>query len=211
MFGFKKKFNVTEIFRSFQGEGPYTGENAIFIRLSKCNLTCNFCDTNHITQKTMSIDEIVNEVNTLASVTPKINFIVLTGGEPLLQPVEHLCEELLAHKYKIQIETNGTVFRKLDDKIKIVCSPKNVNGKFLINEQILARTDALKFILSKTFPDYQSVPDLGQQKYKIPIYVQPMDERCEEKNKNNLKYVIDICMKEKYKISLQMHKLVGAK
>ena len=128
-----------------------------------------------------------------------------------MQPVEHLCEELLVHKYKIQIETNGTVFRELDDKIKIVCSPKNVNGKFLINEQILARTDALKFILSKTFPDYQTVPDLGQQKYKIPIYVQPMDESCKEKNKNNLKYVIDICMKEKYKISLQMHKLVGAK
>ena len=204
MFWREKKFNVTEIFRSFQGEGPYTG-------LSNCNLSCKFCDTDHNTNRTMSISEIIKEVTDLSVTDPKINFIVLTGGEPLLQPIERLCKELLIHKYKIQIETNGTLFRKLDKEIKIVCSPKNVNGKFLINKQMLARTDALKFIVSKTYSGYQFVPNLGQTKYKTPVYVQPMDEGCEEKNKTNLKYAIDMCMKERYKISLQIHKLVGAR
>ena len=159
----------------------------------------------------MSIDEILTEVNSLALVDPNTDFIVLTGGEPFLQPIEYLCNELLMHKYEIQIETNGTLFRKLNDKIKIICSPKNVNGKFLINEQILPHIFALKFLISKTHPGYQTVPDIGQHKYKIPVYIQPMDEGSEEKNKANLKCVIDICMREKYKISLQMHKLVGAK
>jgi 7-carboxy-7-deazaguanine synthase len=211
MTGLNKTLNVNEIFRSFQGEGPFTGENAIFIRLSKCNLSCKFCDTEYEAATKMSIAQIIQEVTNLSSSDPKVNFAVITGGEPLMQPLEPLCEALLACDYKIQIETNGTFFRNLEDRIQIVCSPKNVNGKFLFNEKMLARANALKFVVSKSYPGYQSVPDLGQDKNKTDIYIQPMDEGCKEKNQENLKHALDICLKSAYKISIQTHKLVGAR
>jgi len=204
-------FNIHEIFRSFQGEGPYTGRKAVFIRLGKCNLTCSFCDTDNTIYTKMSVHEILKQVTELANKESKINFIVITGGEPLMQPIELLCKELLACNYEIQIETNGTFFRTLDDKIKIICSPKNVNGKFLVNKKMLDRADVLKFVVSKTYPGYQCLPELVQNKPKTNIYVQPMDESCKAKNAANLTYAIDMCVKEGYKISIQTHKLVGAR
>ena len=211
MTSLEKTFNINEIFRSFQGEGPFTGENAIFIRLSKCNLSCKFCDTEYEAAIKMSIAQIIQEVKNLSSAAPKVRLAIITGGEPLMQPIEPLCKALLDCDYKIQIETNGTFFRDLDAGILVVCSPKNLNGKFLFNQKMLARADALKFIVSKAYPGYQSVPDLGQDKNKTDIYVQPMDEGCKEKNQENLKHALDICLREGYKISLQTHKLVGAR
>ncbi|NRA73205.1 MAG: 7-carboxy-7-deazaguanine synthase QueE [Rickettsiales bacterium] len=205
------KLNIHEIFQSFQGEGPYTGRKAIFIRLGKCNLTCEFCDTDNNTYSLMSISEILKKIKEVSNTIPKINFIVITGGEPLLQPIELLCEKLLTYGYEVQIETNGTRFKNLDNKIQIICSPKNVNGKFLINKKMLERADALKFVVSKTYPNYKNIPKFVEIKNKNQIYIQPMDEGCKEKNQNNLLYAIDICKKEDYKISLQLHKLVGVR
>jgi len=196
------------MFRSFQGEGPYTGEDAVFIRLGGCNLDCGFCDTDHGVHKKMIISDILKAVNAIAERGAKINFVVLTGGEPLLQPIEYLCKELLDDGYRIQVETNGTLFRKLDPAVKIVCSPK---AGARIDKRMLARADAFKFIISETYPGYQTIPELGQSDHKATIYVQPMDQGCEKKNKANLTRTLDICLKGEYKLSLQMHKLVGAK
>ena len=159
----------------------------------------------------MSINEILVQVTKLANNIPKINFIVITGGEPLLQPIEPLCKKLLDYGYEFQIETNGTFFRNLDNKIKIICSPKNVNGKILINRRMFARANALKFIVSENYLGYQDIPKFVRDKNNTQIYIQPMDENCKERNKRNLIYAIDICKRRGYKISLQLHKLVGVR
>ena len=51
--------------------------------------------------------------------------MVITGGEPMIQPIAKLCANLIKLKFQIQIETNGTLYRKLPKAVKIICSPKN--------------------------------------------------------------------------------------
>ena len=123
--------NVSEIFYSIQGEGKFIGEPAIFLRLLGCNLTCNWCDSSYtwlfskqmqerlknnnpnfeleVQNKQdnagrMSIDKLLKILTMY-----KINHIVITGGEPLLQQnrLKHLLEYLVF--FKVEIETNGTI------------------------------------------------------------------------------------------------------
>lgn len=161
----------------------------------------------------MSIEEIIAEVDRYSNFGCglRIKFVVITGGEPFLQPIGMLCTALLSRGYKIQIETNGSIFKRINRAVDIVCSPKNVNGKFLFDARFLPRIMAFKFLISKTCPGYQDVPNLGQESFRIPIYVQPMDENCSQKNNNNLQLVREICLRHGYKLSFQLHKLIGIK
>ena len=110
----------------------------------------------------------------------------------------------------MQIETNGTLFQDLPPEIKIICSPKITNNKYhQIRPDLLARVNAFKFIISKTNKNYSKISDVGQMKFNIPTYLQPMDEYDEEKNKDNLKYAVELCQKHGYLLSLQTHKLLG--
>lgn len=208
-----QSFDIHEIFPSFQGEGPNAGDNAVFVRFGRCNLTCKFCDTNNNIYQSMPLSDIVSCVEQAANFGSglRIKFVVITGGEPFLQPLEYLCDALLALNYKVQIETNGRIFRELDEQVEIVCSPKNVGDKFIIDSRFLNRLTALKFIVSKTFPGYQTVPDIGQVDHKILTYVQPMDENCPRKNADNLQLAREICLERGYRLSLQLHKLVGVR
>jgi organic radical activating enzyme len=97
---------VNEIFYSIQGEGLRTGQASVFLRLSGCNLHCGFCDTNHAAYTEMTEEQIVEKVR---QVCGPCRWVVLTGGEPLLQPVGKLIRILRGVGYKVQVETNGTV------------------------------------------------------------------------------------------------------
>jgi organic radical activating enzyme len=214
---------VQNIFATFQGEGIYTGWPSVFIRLGGCNLACDFCDTEFESFSAMGIDEVVGKVKDLSikkspHLTPlpqgegtlTHNLIVITGGEPFRQPIEKLCEKLLGEGYKIQIETNGTLFRKLPDAVDIVCSPKNNgNGYFPIRDDLLQRINAFKFIISAHNPLYNNVGDVGQNIYNTPVYVQPMDEYSPEKNQANIALTLKIAAENGYRISLQTHKILG--
>ena len=128
------------------------------------------------------------------------------------QPIERLCKELVAREFLVQIETNGTIFRKLPAEVKIICSPKVSNGKYhAIRPDLLSRVNAFKFIISKTHPNYQEIAEVGQEKFNIPIYVQPMDEYDEAKNQANLEHVKNLCKNHGYFLSLQIHKILGVK
>lgn len=96
-------YYVQEIFYSLQGEGLHTGTPMSFIRLSGCNLNCEFCDTVYDRQKPMTTDEIIEEVLEYPSLK-----VVLTGGEPLIQPVEELLNALHSRGLSVHLETNGT-------------------------------------------------------------------------------------------------------
>ncbi len=140
---------VTSMFFTLQGEGPYAGMPAVFIRLAKCNLACSFCDTFFDDGEWMTYKEIetkiyhticdywnsrgevvplwampIAELNTKLGPFPNI-VLVITGGEPLLQSNLSAFLDGQAPKFKaVQIETNGTVVQHLSDKITVVCSPK---------------------------------------------------------------------------------------
>ncbi len=201
--------DVQEIFPTLQGEGPYVGWPAIFIRLGGCNLACKFCDTEFESFSSLTIKEILKKISQLNN-NNLIKLIVITGGEPLRQPIELLCEELIQAKYKIQIETNGTLYRNLPKEVEIICSPKNnINSYSFIREDLLQRISAFKFIISAHDQKYSNVIEIGQTKFNIPVYIQPMDEQNETKNKKNLELVMALSKEYGYRVSIQMHKIIG--
>ena len=110
--------------------------------------------------------------------------------------------------YKVQIETNGTLWRELPEGVEIVCSPKNTGkGYFPVRPDLRARVNAFKFIVSAEREGYANVGDAGQG--GIPVYVQPMDEYDDAKNEANLKLAEELAMRHDYRLSLQMHKIWG--
>lgn len=212
------QLDVQEIFATFQGEGPYVGYPAVFLRLGGCNLACDFCDTEFDSFSSMKLEEIIAKILQLAKneegdqFAKKIirNLVVITGGEPLRQPIERLCQKLIEHEFLVQIETNGTIFRDLPQGVKIICSPKNTGtGYHKIRADLLARIDAFKFIISASRLQYLSIAEVGQSELKIPVYLQPMDEYDAEKNRQNMAKVLELATKNGARVSLQMHKVLG--
>ncbi|NDB87187.1 MAG: hypothetical protein EB127_31570, partial [Alphaproteobacteria bacterium] len=99
-----------------------------------------------------SLDEIIGQVEHLSKNSNKIQsifLVVITGGEPFRQPIYGLCHKLLQLNYKVQIETNGTLYQDLPDGIDIICSPKVTNSKYHnIREELLPKITAFKYIIS---------------------------------------------------------------
>lgn len=204
---------VKNIFKTLQGEGPYTGRPAIFIRLGGCNLACSFCDTEFEDFSELGLDDITAKVQKLSvssSEERSISLVVITGGEPFRQPIDALCKELLEREYVVQIETNGTLYQDVPDEVKIICSPKITNSKYHpIRDDLLPRITAFKYLISATTEEYNHVPDLGHGSYNIPVYVQAMDDYDEEKNKSNQKLAVNIALEYGYILSYQLHKQLG--
>lgn len=199
---------VKHIFPTLQGEGPNAGVPAVFIRLGGCNLACAFCDTDFEDDRSMALTEIVDRVRALAEGMRKL--VIITGGEPFRQNIAPLCEGLLAQGFKVQIETNGTLFRELPEGVEIVCSPKNTGGGYFpIRPDLLPRVGAFKFIVSAHDPLYNDVAEIGQGRYHTPVYVQPMDEYDVAKNAKNVAHALALAMRHGYRLSLQMHKMLG--
>jgi organic radical activating enzyme len=206
------KLDIQEIFSTFQGEGIFTGYPSVFIRLGGCNLACKFCDTEFDSYHEMKISDIINKVKKLAGNNRQriYNLVVITGGEPFRQPISTLCKKLIAENFTVQIETNGTLYQKLPKKVNIVCSPKN-NGKayHAVRGDLLPRINAFKFLISASNKNYQTVPEVGQSQYNIPVYLQPIDEYDEKKNQQNRKLTLDLARKHGCRLSLQTHKFWG--
>lgn len=100
-------YKVNEIFYSLQGEGYYAGTAAVFIRLSGCNLHCNFCDTKHEEGRFLQVNEILREIDRVcAGARPSL--VVLTGGEPTLTADDALCKTLAERFRVVAMESNGT-------------------------------------------------------------------------------------------------------
>lgn len=199
--------DVQSIFATLQGEGIYAGWPAVFVRLGGCNLACAFCDTEFETFQTRPLEGILAEVKELAGNVRKL--AVITGGEPFLQPIEKLCHELVEAGFTVQIETNGTLFRDIDKRVDIMCSPKNTGkGYFPVRPDLLARVNAFKFIISASNDNYSDIAEVGQGN-SIPVYVQPMDEYDTQKNRANLALATRLANDRGYRLSLQLHKIAG--
>lgn len=205
-----------ECWQTIQGEGPFVGMPAAFIRLAGCNLQCPLCDTDYTTNRiTISVGTIVN---TVCLVQKLGRLVVITGGEPFRQDIAPLIRELLSKEYIVQIETNGTLYRDdlPYDKIHIVCSPKSP----VINGQLRPHIKALKYVVQAGHIDAgDGLPTsvLGMKcRAARPagfnlsdIYVQPADEGDPEKNKSNTLAAIQSCLKFGYRFCLQVHKIIG--
>ena len=114
---------ISEIFYSLQGEGHNAGMPAIFVRLSGCNKRCGWCDTNyHVKGRSCSKSAVLAEIRALKT---GCQTVILTGGEPCMQDILVLVQELRKMGYYIAIETNGSI--KIDTTYIdwITVSPKD--------------------------------------------------------------------------------------
>ncbi len=146
---------VNELFFSIQGESTYAGRPCAFVRLAGCNLRCSYCDTGYAQNtspdsgRTMSIDEIIREINRAG-----YPIVEITGGEPLFQEeTPALARRLLAQGFAVLAETNGSFdIRMIDNRcIRIVdmkC-PESGMAHRMDRENIrrMEESDELKFVL----------------------------------------------------------------
>ncbi len=188
--------SVNEIFYSLQGEGGRTGEASIFIRLSRCNLACSFCDTDFEGGKSMTLPEILSEIEQYPC-----RWIIWTGGEPTLQLNEETVTFFKQKGYKQAIETNGT--RKVPAGIDyITCSPKR---NFEQIKELIPEVDELRFPVAKgdSLPDISVLPKTNRYLLS-PIF----DEH--RIVKENVAYCVELVLKNPgWALSLQTHKLIG--
>jgi 7-carboxy-7-deazaguanine synthase len=148
-----KELSIAESFVSVQGESSYTGCLCFFIRLSGCNLRCNYCDTTDAYEegKKKGIEEIVVE-----AVESGCRLIEITGGEPLLQPeFTDLARELAGiEDSTVLVETNGSrdisvIPDAVVGIIDVKCPGSGEGSSFDIgNIGRLRRHDEMKFVLS---------------------------------------------------------------
>jgi len=226
-------FLVHSIFYTIQGEGPHAGLPAIFVRLAGCNLRCFFCDTEFEQGATeMSLPELEEAIGKLVDIH-ECSLVVLTGGEPMLQPIGLLIASVVNWSrgwMEWQIETAGTVWPSGDfptageGNIDIVVSPKTgkVHRNLVSREEpalrvwwkyILRAEDALNesngLPRSSTQAKGVEMPlfvPVGENRKRV--FVQACDEHDPAKNVANLQRVADISLRFGYRVSVQMHKLL---
>ena len=146
---------ITEIYKSLQGESTYAGLPCIFVRLTGCNLRCTWCDSEYTFHggKKMSLEQVMADV---AGLSPAGGLVEITGGEPMLQERETvpMMQQLLDQGYTVLLETSGerSLERVPETVIKIVdvkC-PDSGEGDTFCHENLNALTthDEVKFVLA---------------------------------------------------------------
>jgi organic radical activating enzyme len=210
--------DVVKVFYTIQGEGPFAGTPAIFVRMAGCDLQCRLCDADYTSnRKEYQVKELGELIKQKAKKHGS-SLVVFTGGEPFRQKsLIQITEELLP-QLDIQIETNGTLFLPLDFQfISIVCSPKTPK----VNSNLVPEIDAYKYVVSQGGVDKEDglpISVLGQQcrvarppwnMEKYDVFIQPADEQDKKKNAQNVKEAVRICLKHGYRLCLQTQKLVG--
>ncbi len=156
---------ITEIYKSLQGESTYAGLPCIFVRLTGCNLRCSWCDSefSFYGGQKMTLQEVLSEV---ARLSPTGGLVEITGGEPMLQEREviPLTEQLLDADYQVLLETSGErpLARVPKQVIKIVdvkCPHSGEPNTFALdNLEALQPHDEVKFVLTDR-TDYEFARD----------------------------------------------------
>jgi len=160
---------ITEIYKSLQGESTYAGMPCVFVRLTGCNLRCTWCDTEYSFYggKKITPEQVLDEVEHLS---PSGGLVEITGGEPMLQEREliPLMQHLADSGYTVLLETSGE--RPLENVpaavVKIVdvkCPDSGEGGTFREeNLQTLKSHDEVKFVISGR-SDYEFAREFAAQ------------------------------------------------
>ena len=156
---------ITEIYKSLQGESTHAGLPCVFVRLTGCNLRCSWCDSEYTFQggHKMTSEEVRHEVKRLS---PNGGLVEITGGEPMLQERElvPLMRQLLESGYRLLLETSGE--RPLEHvpaeviKIVDVKCPNTGEADTFRSENLITLTanDEVKFVLTGR-TDYEFARD----------------------------------------------------
>jgi 7-carboxy-7-deazaguanine synthase len=206
-------YAVKEIFLTLQGEGAHAGRAAVFCRFSGCNLwsgreqdragaTCKFCDTDFVgTDGTLggryaSADELAHSIAAQWTGTSEHRYVVLTGGEPLLQVDTALIEALHTRSFEIGVETNGTIAPP--DGMDWICVSPKAGADLVIR-----RGHELKLVYPQPDAAPEAFADLDFDRFSL----QPMDGPDVVANTAR---AVDYCLRHpRWRLSLQTHKTLG--
>ena len=208
-------YSIKEIYYTLQGEGIQAGRAALFCRFAGCNLwsglekdrlgaQCNFCDTDFLGTngenggRFKTASELARHANKFWPDETTKKFIVLTGGEPMLQVDSSLISELHSLNFEIAIETNGTII--CPPEIDWICvSPK-------AGTKIAQKTgNELKVIYPQPDLNFSKLLTLSFEYFLI----QPMDGPNAEEN---TAASVEFCKNNpSWRLSLQTHKQLGLK
>jgi 7-carboxy-7-deazaguanine synthase len=207
-------YSVKEIFYTLQGEGANAGQPAVFCRFAGCNLwtgreedrasaVCQFCDTDFVgTDGTAGgkFESAQALADTIASFWPahdtQHRFVVLTGGEPLLQVDTALVDALHALHFTIAVETNGTVLPPAG--IDWLCVSPKAGSK-----QVVTSGQELKLV----YPQATALPEQFAALDFENFYLQPMDGPLAAANTAD---AVAYCQNHpQWRLSVQTHKLIG--
>jgi len=213
----------SEIFYSIQGEGQLIGYPSVFFRTSYCNLRCIWCDTPYTSwepeDKDISVEDAVDAI-----LAHNCKQVVITGGEPFMQPKDLtvLCHRLRQNGKHITIETNGTLFERVEADLLSISpklensNPSEFNHHFKqhqrnrINQEVLRQfldyyNCQLKFVV-ETERDLFEIHQL-EIEMQIPasiIVLMPQgitnDQIQERQN-----WVVETCKKYGYRYSPRLH------
>jgi 7-carboxy-7-deazaguanine synthase len=210
-------YQVKEIFYTLQGEGAQAGRPAVFCRFAGCNLwsgreqdrasaVCRFCDTDFVgTDGTLGgrYDGAVALAAQIAALWPEgfaaQRFVVLTGGEPLLQVDTALIDALHAQGFEIAVETNGSI--AAPEGIDWICVSPKAGAPW-----VQRHGHELKLVWPQsgfTLADMQAMQSLPFSHHGL----QPLDDVLQ---KRNTEICIDLCLQQPvWKLSMQTHKVSG--
>ena len=200
---------IIEIFSSISGEGLRQGLPATFIRCAGCNLRCAWCDTpeSHGEGTEMAIDEIVSAVS---AGVPR--YVIITGGEPLLQE-EELIKLLAALRdagCRIEIETNGTLcFTGVQEYATVTMDIKCPSSGEKSDPALLADLrpgDAVKFVVTDRSDCLYAQGVIGSHDIAGTVFISPVWG-------SNFREIADFIMEEgiEARLQLQLHKSIGMK
>ena len=206
-------YAVKEVFLTLQGEGANAGARAVFVRFAGCNLwtgreadrvsaVCKFCDTDFVGMdgtgggRFADANALADAVATEWGEGADKRFVVLTGGEPMLQVDAALVDALHARGFRIAIETNGTL--AVEPGIDWVCvSPKAGS------DVVQTSGDELKLVWPQPGSDVEAIEAWDFANFLI----QPMDD---VRGEANVRAAIDFAMaRPKWRLTLQTHKMLG--
>lgn len=208
-------YAVKEIFLTLQGEGAHAGRRAVFLRFSGCNLwsgreadrasaICQFCDTDFVgidgeNGGRYDAEALAAKVAELWGDGSDNRYVVITGGEPMLQVDDGIVDALHTQGFQIAIESNGTII--VHPGIDWVCiSPKA--GSDIVQHN----GDELKLV----WPQPTSDLDAMEQWQFAHFLIQPMDTRDVGLNAANVAEATRFVMERpKWRLSLQNHKILG--
>ena len=213
----------SEIFYSIQGEGQLIGYPSVFFRTSYCNLRCIWCDTPYTSwepeDKDISVEDAVDAI-----LAHNCKQVVITGGEPFMQPKDLtiLCHRLRQNGKHITIETNGTLFERVEADLLSISpklensNPSEFNHHFKqhqrnrINQEILRQfldyyNCQLKFVV-ETERDLFEIHQL-EIEMQIPasiIVLMPQGITNDQIQKRQ-NWVVETCKKYGYRYSPRLH------
>lgn len=196
-----KVYNIVEIFHSVQGEGVHAGIPHVFIRFGKCNLQCEWCDTDFETFEEMTAAQIVSQVSQFPS-----KRLILTGGEPMLNDLWPLRRLFKSRGYTLSCESNGTI-EIPDGLLDWICiSPKDqMYPQVKIRQR---KGDELKCVyVGQDLSMYDELKLGFTHHFLQPCY---MDNESVEWNGKNFA-LTETVVKENptWRLSLQTHKWMG--